>query len=102
RKLRLGVREVRLKDIQPAASPQETRKQIIALANGIKEKNKQIQDGYIRELMRKRSDLAGLPFLLGKDCELDKDGALRLGQMSVFVRESLRNSILESREKRDP
>jgi len=47
------------------------------------------KDAFVRILVKDRPDLAGLPFLLGKDCQLCKDKAMHLERSSTLVRQSL-------------
>src|SRR5262249_31360507 len=100
RDMLLQVPEVRLKDIRPAASARETLSQIVALAGEIQKKNDKQQDGYIRELIEKRPDLAGLPFLLGKDCQLPQGQATKFGELTLLVRVLLTNSIPSEQRSR--
>ncbi|MBI1831500.1 MAG: HEAT repeat domain-containing protein, partial [Planctomycetes bacterium] len=51
--------------------------------------NKDEKDAFIRDLMKKRTDLAGLPFLMGQDCSLAKDQAKQLALRSLEVRTAL-------------
>jgi hypothetical protein len=99
RDMLLQVPEVRLKDIRPGL-PRETLKQIVELAREIQMKNAKQPDGYVRELMEKRPDLAGLPFLLGTDCQLQQGQATKFGELTLLVREVLTSSIPSAQRSR--
>jgi hypothetical protein len=47
----------------------------------------QVPDGFIRGLMKERRDLAGLPFLLGKECQTAASSAAAFGRAAAVVRE---------------
>jgi hypothetical protein len=79
--------EVFLED-KSVKSPAAAKVLLQDLANEIQAKNKEI-DGYIRHLKDKRDDLGGLPFLLGKACQIDSAAAAALAAQSRLVRESL-------------
>ncbi|MBM4070799.1 MAG: hypothetical protein FJ271_17865 [Planctomycetes bacterium] len=69
--------------------PQYTRKStkdIEKLVADIRARNVDKHDGYVRELRQQRLDLVGLPFLMGDDCKLSRDAALRLQDASALVR----------------
>jgi hypothetical protein len=84
-----GVPEVYLEDrSMKAASAREAAKELHALAWDMQTKNKET-DGYIRYLKKKRGDLAGLPFLLGKECQAEKTSAKALAAHATLIRESL-------------
>jgi len=82
-------------DIRPGGL-KETIAKIAALAKKINEKNKKDLDGYIRKLIETRPDLTGLPFVLGKDCQLSKERAGELDRASRAAR-----AILEGLRKGD-
>ena len=50
--------------------PQEANRRLGELAKAIAEENKSNPEAYLRRLSKERSDLQGLPFLMGKDCTL--------------------------------
>jgi hypothetical protein len=58
-------------------------------AKEIAEATKKDKDAFVRKLMKERDDLAGMPFLLGKDCLLDKDQTRTLARRSLALRQAL-------------
>lgn len=73
--------------IKPEAKVEEARGRIAALARKIADENNKTPDGFVHELRKSRADLAGLPFLLGEDCQLSQSDAVVLAVASAQVRE---------------
>jgi len=71
----------------------KSKKQIDAFARAIAAENKNQPDAFIRKLMTDRSDLAGMPFLLGKDCGITAELSRELAQNSLLIREALSSSV---------
>lgn len=65
----------------------------------IGEKTKKDRDAFVRGLMKERPDLAGLPFLLGKDCQLSVSDARQLEMSSTNVRRSLSQAQVDTIER---
>jgi hypothetical protein len=63
-----------------------TKKQIDEKAKEIVAANKDDKDTFVRNLMKKRQDLAGLPFLLGKDCTVSSEQSKILAARSLEIR----------------
>ena len=55
----------------------------------IAKQNKTNKDAFVKKLMKERQDLAGLPFLLGKDCSMSPKEAQVLAMWSLGVRAAL-------------
>ncbi len=60
--------------------------------------NAREQDGYLKAVLKEREDLAGLPFVMGKDCRTDKEdhflftlvsGKMRPGWLTARLAETL-------------
>jgi hypothetical protein len=68
-------------------------------ATEISKANKDDKDAFIKNLIKERKDLAGLPFLLGKDCALDSKAAQNLSGTSLAVRRTLAESSLSARPR---
>lgn len=66
-----------------------TRKKIAAKAEEIVAENRTEKDAFVKLLIKERRDLAGLPFILGKDCELDSKETASLARYSEIIREAL-------------
>src|SRR5262249_59022489 len=66
-----------------------TKEKVAARAKEILAENKEEKDKFIRNLKAKRDDLAGLPFLLGKDCAIADKEARSLAEASLQVRSNL-------------
>ncbi|MCI0463570.1 MAG: hypothetical protein L0Z62_42075 [Gemmataceae bacterium] len=81
------------KDRQAGKSTREARTHLAKQVEQIKKLTDNNPDGFVLDLKRNRADLAGLPFLLGKDCVLDKERAKSLDGMSRVIRESLDTAI---------
>jgi hypothetical protein len=64
-------------------------KQIAEKAAEIAKENKQSRDAFVKKLMKERTDLAGLPFLLGDDCAIAAEKARDLAEWSLHVREMI-------------
>jgi HEAT repeat protein len=93
-----GVREV---DLEPNYMSL-TKVQIASKAAEISKANKNSNDAFIRSLMKERSDLAGLPFLLGKDCALEPEASRGLAATSRMVRGTLAEAMAPGRRQRNP
>lgn len=84
-----NVPEVALHDRFSKSLPKsEVRERTTKSAKEILETNQQgkEQDAFVRKLMDTRSDLEGLPFLLGKACRLESKAASRLAVAAALVR----------------
>src|SRR5262245_45100811 len=93
-----GVREVDLASDYMSL----TKVQIALKAAEISEANKNSKDAFVRSLMKERSDLAGLPFLLGEDCALDPKASRGLAATSRMVRGTLSEAMRTERRRRNP
>lgn len=95
----LQVPEVALqpKPVTPPARG-EAKKRIAALAAEIQRVNGKHADSFVRKLMQERTDLAGLPFRLGGDCQLGTADANNLASSSLSVRNLL--ATLQEQERR--
>ena len=62
-------------------------------AKEIIDETKNNQDAFVRRLMKERGDLAGLPFLLGKDCSMSKQESNILALHSLRIRAALSRAI---------
>lgn len=72
-------------DLDPAYM-KRSKLAIEKLANDIDAHRKKNPDAFVRQLIAERSDLAGLSFLLGKDCQLSSEEAGRLQQAAAMIR----------------
>jgi hypothetical protein len=75
------------------AYAKKTKKQLAEMAADIAKETKTDKDAFIKKLQKDRADLAGLPFLLGKDCAIDARRAESLQTHSIDIRERLGKSI---------
>jgi hypothetical protein len=64
-------------------------KEIAELARLIHEQNQTAPDGFLTKLCAERPDLAGLPFLRGKSCQLDSRARTQLSESARRVRGTL-------------
>jgi HEAT repeats len=67
-------------------STEDARKGIADQMRVMRDHNRNAEDGFVRHLMKERSDLAGLPFLLGGSCRLDAQMTNLFRQASITVR----------------
>lgn len=67
----------------------KSKDEIAQTAREIVKVSKDNKDAFPRQLMKERADLAGLPFLLGKDCALDAQQAQALARGSLDIRAAL-------------
>jgi len=72
------------------------RKRLTTEAQQIKKQIATDPDAFVKELIAKRTDLAGLPFRMGKDCKLDKAQAQALDQLSRHIRDALDFAVRRS------
>jgi hypothetical protein len=77
-------------------------KDLAALAKELAKQNADAKDGFIMQLKKDRADLAGLPFLMGKDCTLEKGDAKALAEASVSVRFALDGRRSAARANKRP
>src|SRR5437667_3091894 len=95
-----AAREIELEKRPAAKEPQkvakkerdEARERIAAQARDIRKKNAEQPDGFIVGVIKERPDLAGLPFLLGKACQLSPSEAAQLAFTSRAIRGALAQS----------
>lgn len=73
-------------------------------AKKIIESTKKDADAFVLDLKKNRADLAGLPFLMGKDCTISKGEAQALFNNSTVIRNALdeANSIVRPRSSTRP
>jgi HEAT repeats len=94
--------EAQLRDIPEADYDPDylkrSKEDIAKQAKDILAATKNDHDVFVRNLMKDRSDLAGLPFLMGKDCSLDKEKRTALAQHSTEIRRAL-DAVAEYRKK---
>src|SRR5262249_23640998 len=74
---------------QATAAGQQIAKQAVEVAQLIGPD----PDGFVKHIVAKRPDLAGLPWRMGKDCQLAKVQAQTLQQLSLDIRGSLDTSL---------
>lgn len=88
-----AIPELLLRPIDPPAHKGESPRSDVLAMNSLFEQivafNQPDRDGYIRSLQATRTDLAGLPFLLGDACRLDGDGRDRLIENSLVAHRAL-------------
>lgn len=77
-----GVPEV---DLDPDYL-KKSKDQIAAFAKDIIAANKDEKDAFIAKVMKQRQDLAGMPFLMGKDCSISSKEAAELASRSRLIR----------------
>lgn len=86
--LETQLRKVPEVDLEPDYM-KKSKKDIAKLASDIAVTNAKEQDKFIRKLIKDRDDLTGMPFLLGKDCALEKQAAASLAAHSTEIRTAL-------------
>jgi hypothetical protein len=67
----------------------KSKDQIAKRAKEIVAANKNGKDAFVRKLIKERDDLAGMPFLLGKDCALTGKEPLTLAVTSLQIRSAI-------------
>ncbi len=67
----------------------KSKAQLAAAASDIARQNADGHDAFVRTLIKERGDLAGLPFMMGKDCTLSIDQARVLAEASSRTRAAL-------------
>jgi hypothetical protein len=67
----------------------EAKQRLAEFAKKIQECNGKEPDGFIRTLRDERADLAGMPFLLGKSCQLATEKASALAGASLAIRRAM-------------
>jgi hypothetical protein len=82
----LAAPEVTLMSSADMKDLKNAKQQIAKLAKDIIAANGGEHDGFIRSLQKDRADLAGLPFRLGKDCELPTGRATELARSAAAIR----------------
>jgi hypothetical protein len=82
----------------PRERAQTARQWLLDLAKKIDAKNEKEPDGFIRSLAQERADMAGMPFVLGKNCQLSATKARELGCASSTIRDAL--DVRERQRKR--
>lgn len=80
-----GVPEVDL----DADYAKKAKDEIASRAEEIAKLNADEPDAFIKKLVKERTDLAGLPFLMGKDCKLKPEEAKSLANGSLAIRGAL-------------
>jgi hypothetical protein len=85
----LAAPELALLPELPANDAKRAKQEISRLAREIIAANTKEHDGFIRGLRQKRSDLAGLPFRMGKDCQTSAEQAQLLARSAAAIRTSL-------------
>jgi hypothetical protein len=78
-------------------SPREARTQLTEQANSIQEQTSKDADAFVKRLEATRADLAGLPFLKGKDCRLGESQAKNWDELSRGIRAALAGAGRSSR-----
>ena len=71
---------------------QEVKKLLADLAGKIRDKNGEQPDGFIRGLAQESSELSGMPFRLGKACQLSASEAKQLASSALGIRVALHNT----------
>jgi hypothetical protein len=95
----LAAPEVALLPKTPAAvSGAEAKKHIAEFAAEVQRLNRTQLDGFVRKLMQERTELVGLPFRLGGDCQLGSREVQDLSMASPVIR-SLLGNLLERQSK---
>lgn len=90
------LREVPQVDLEPEYA-KKTKAQLADAAKKIVADAKGDKDAFVTGLKKTRPDLAGMPFLMGDDCQLDKNDARSLATMSLMVRDLMAKSIKETK-----
>jgi hypothetical protein len=80
----------------------KSKEQIAEKAKEIVAANKDEKDAFVRKLMKERKDLAGMPFLLGKDCVLPADQSKRLAAEALEIRASLSKAVQNTARPKPP
>src|SRR5207245_3930159 len=68
-------------------------KQIEKQAADIAQLIQKDSDAFVKQILAKRAELAGLPWRMGKDCQLTRDQAQSLQMLSRQIRGSLDASV---------
>jgi hypothetical protein len=91
-----SIPEIVLDDAPSNAKTAAAAKEIIKkkVAEAQRLNNKQV-DGFVLQLRQARPDLAGLPFRLGKECELPKEQARTLQGWATDIRSGLHDMHIE-------
>ena len=71
---------------------------LAAAAKTIVSATKDDPDRFVRDLKKNRPDLAGLPFLMGKDCTKDAKQARDLQTNSLFIRMAMTQAIRDAQD----
>jgi hypothetical protein len=79
------LRDVPMVDLDPLYA-KKTKAQLAEAAAQIRKDTEKEKDGFVHKLRKERADLAGLPFLLGKDCTISEKDAKSLGRGATIVR----------------
>ena len=65
--------------LEESTGPRKSQWDVSNLIHKINYLNKKKTDGFMHELLSDRTDLAGLPFVMGDACRMKKDHRLRFG-----------------------
>jgi len=76
--------------LEPVAPNNGARQQLVQLAQKIREKDNQDTDGFVKALIKERSDLQGLPFQMGGACRMEQAAVSSFALAVATTRESLR------------
>jgi hypothetical protein len=86
------VPEVEFQAAQPKTfTVEKGKKHTARLIAGINHLNGRKEDGFLKELMKDRSDLVGLPFAMGSDCRTLGERKVHFARMAGQIRTILRN-----------
>jgi hypothetical protein len=87
------VVEVELEQYLPRnASGNALGRQVSDLVSQIKQANRTKRDGFLEELIHRRSDLTGLPFRMGDTCRLEEQRRIEFAVATALVRITLRGA----------
>jgi len=89
------LRDVPQVDLDPDYA-RKSKEQIAKFAAQIRADSKDDQDKFIVQLKKTRPELAGMPFLLGKDCQTKNEDAQALAAHSIGIRSAMALAMRES------
>jgi len=69
-----AVPEVVIKQVA-SANPAQAKAELVQMVNDIRAKDQRDPDGFVKELIRTRNDLRGLPFIMGNKCRMEGGAA---------------------------
>jgi len=73
-----------------SSNPQQSRQEIALLVQKIRTQDQQDADGFVKSLIKERSDLQGLPFQMGGACRMTQESSNLFGMAVGITHASLR------------